>query len=47
MRKIEAALERMAMGDFGICAACGRVIDLKRLEAMPLGEQLYRVPGAI
>jgi DnaK suppressor protein len=35
MRKIEAALERMATGDFGVCAACGRVIGLKRLEAMP------------
>lgn len=35
MCKIEAALERMAISDFGSCAACGSVIGLKRLEAMP------------
>jgi RNA polymerase-binding transcription factor len=34
-RKVEAALERLATGDFGICAACGGAIGLKRLQALP------------
>ena len=35
LRKVEAALERIATGDFGTCAACGGAIGLKRLKAMP------------
>jgi DnaK suppressor protein len=35
LRKVEAALERIATGDFGICAACGGAIGLKRLQALP------------
>jgi len=35
LRKVEAALERIAAGDFGICAACGVAIGLKRLQALP------------
>lgn len=35
LHKVEAALERIASGDFGICAACGRAIVLKRLQALP------------
>jgi RNA polymerase-binding protein DksA len=35
LRKVEAALERLARGNFGICAACGGAIGLKRLQALP------------
>jgi DnaK suppressor protein len=35
LHKIESALERIALGEFGICAACGRPIGLKRLQALP------------
>ena len=32
---IDQALMRMREGSYGICARCGKVIDEKRLEAMP------------
>ena len=35
LRKVEAALERMTTGEFGVCAACGGEIGLKRLQALP------------
>ena len=35
LRKVEMALKRISMGDFGICAACGDTIGLKRLQALP------------
>lgn len=35
LRKVEAALQRIASGDFGVCATCGEVIELKRLNALP------------
>lgn len=35
LRKVEAALERIATGEFGICAVCGATIGLKRLRALP------------
>lgn len=35
LSKIEAALQRVASGDFGICLTCGEVIDMNRLEAYP------------
>ena len=35
LRRIEAALKRISTGDFGVCAACGSAISLKRLQAMP------------
>jgi DnaK suppressor protein len=34
LRKVEAALQRIATGDFGVCAACGGAIGLKRLQAL-------------
>ena len=33
--RIEAALRRITLGEFGICAECGGVIGLKRLRALP------------
>ena len=35
LHKVDAALERIAAGDFGVCAACGGAIGLKRLQALP------------
>ncbi len=35
LRNVEAALERIATGEFGRCAACGGAIGLKRLQALP------------
>ena len=35
LRKVELALKRISTGDFGICAACGDIIGLKRLQAVP------------
>lgn len=35
IRMIEAALARMAAGDYGTCAKCGAVIGEARLDAVP------------
>lgn len=36
LKKIEEALERIAIGTFGICESCGEEIGLKRLQARPV-----------
>ena len=36
MKKIEAAIEKIDSGAFGICDVCGEEITLKRLEARPV-----------
>ncbi|HZH03245.1 MAG TPA: TraR/DksA C4-type zinc finger protein [Myxococcaceae bacterium] len=33
--RIEAALERMADGRFGLCSACGSAVGRQRLRAVP------------
>jgi DnaK suppressor protein len=35
IRRIEAALKRIAEGTYGVCARCGADIDPKRLVALP------------
>ena len=35
LKRIEAALERLAAGDFGYCVQCGEEIAVKRLELDP------------
>ena len=35
LRKIEAALERLDAGKYGVCERCGRPINPRRLEALP------------
>jgi DnaK suppressor protein len=35
LAEIEAAEGRLAMGTFGVCAACGRPIAVERLRALP------------
>jgi DnaK suppressor protein len=35
LRLIEAALQRMTKGSFGVCVACGDEIQARRLQAVP------------
>jgi DnaK suppressor protein len=35
LKQVDAALDRLATGDFGVCAACGDEISPKRLAAIP------------
>ena len=35
VEQINAALERLDAGTYGICTNCGRQIDPRRLEALP------------
>jgi DnaK suppressor protein len=35
LRRIDAALERVAEGRYGTCAACGATIERRRLQALP------------
>jgi DnaK suppressor protein len=39
VRRIDAALARMDAGTYGTCAACGEVIDPRRLDAAPFAVQ--------
>ncbi len=36
---IDAALERIDQGTYGICSTCGRPIDTERLQALPYASQ--------
>ena len=36
---IDAALDRMARGDYGLCVTCGRPIPEERLEVLPMSAQ--------
>jgi len=36
LKKIEAAIDKIESGTFGICEACGEEINIKRLEARPV-----------
>lgn len=35
IRRIRAALDRIAAGTYGVCARCGERIDASRLDALP------------
>ncbi len=35
IRQIQAALERVAIGEYGFCAKCGEQISDERLDALP------------
>jgi len=39
IRKISAALQRMDVGEYGICAECGATIERGRIEAHPYAQQ--------
>jgi len=36
LKKIEAAIDKIDNGTFGVCEACGEEINIKRLEARPV-----------
>ncbi len=38
LAKIDAALEKIEQGEYGLCESCGEPIGLKRLEARPVAE---------
>lgn len=42
LRNLEAALERLASGTYGICQSCHQAICAKRLEALPWAEFCVR-----
>jgi DnaK suppressor protein len=42
LKQIDAALERLAAGDFGGCLACGEAISNRRLNAIPWAEYCIR-----
>lgn len=35
LREVEAALERLEAGEYGMCSVCGKTIPVERLEAVP------------
>ena len=39
IRKISAALQRMEVGDFGVCVECGAEIERGRIEAYPYARE--------
>lgn len=39
LREIEQALERIAMGSYGVCVDCGRPIGYERLKAYPMASR--------
>jgi RNA polymerase-binding protein DksA len=36
LERLEAALQRMEEGTYGVCEACGQAIELERLAALPI-----------
>jgi DnaK suppressor protein len=42
LRQIQEALDRLQLGDYGICLACEELIPAKRLQAIPWAK--YCVP---
>jgi DnaK suppressor protein len=42
LKLIDAALDRMAAGEFGACLACGEAISNRRLNAIPWAEYCIR-----
>jgi DnaK suppressor protein len=47
LRLIEAALERISDGSFGICVACGEEIQDQRLQALPWTQFCLRCQGEL
>ena len=46
MERIERALVRLDQGEYGVCETCGRLITLKRLEALPFTTQCVECAAA-
>ncbi|HKJ21791.1 MAG TPA: TraR/DksA family transcriptional regulator [Gammaproteobacteria bacterium] len=41
IRRVEAALQRIAVGAYGVCADCGQAIAGERLEVYPTATRCY------
>lgn len=46
LRRVDAALARVAEGSYGICASCHEPIEPRRLEASPYALQCAECAGA-
>ena len=46
LKRVDAALARVADGSYGTCAGCGELIDPRRLEANPYAVQCADCAGA-
>jgi DnaK suppressor protein len=46
LKRVDAALARLADGSYGTCAGCGEPIDPRRLEANPYAVQCADCAGA-
>jgi len=46
LKRVDAALARLADGTYGTCAGCGEPIDPRRLEASPYAVQCAACAGA-
>ena len=44
LAQVDAALERMNEGTYGICQRCGKPIGEERLDAFPVRRVLHRMP---
>ena len=47
LRDIEAALQRMDAGQYGICQDCDTAIDIKRLSAYPVARRCLKCKQAL
>lgn len=45
LRRVDAALERLSAGAYGICVSCGGPIPSARLEALPAAEMCIGCQG--
>lgn len=43
--RVQAALARLAVGDYGVCVKCGGPIGAKRLEALPTAATCIKCAG--
>ncbi len=46
IKQIRDALRRIELGTYGVCAACGKVIDPKRLKAVPTATRCITCAGS-
>jgi len=41
LSEVEAALERLRLGSYGVCADCGEAVALERLQAWPTAKRCF------
>ena len=47
LRQIQEALDRLALGEFGVCLACEQPIAPKRLQALPWAKYCVKCQGRV